>query len=216
MKPEELSRELRHGTGGFLRRRRQVAALLLRAMVPMGVVALYQLGIIDHVPEPPLPGLDGDQVDAAPEAYAMLSTPDAVLGLASYAVTLGLAAMGGEDRANEKLWIPLALAAKVAFDAFEAGKLNTEGWRKHGAFCFWCLLSAGSTFATAPLVIPETRGALRRLLDGGTRRWCATGPSEGRVENRFRRAREPHGPGTALARRRLPLAGAFSQLAATP
>ena len=170
VEPKELSQQLRRGTGGLLRRRRQIVGLSLGAMVPMGVVALYQMGIVDHVPEPPLPGLDGDKVDAAPEAYAMLSTPDAVIGLASYAVTLGLAAAGGENRAKEAPWLPLALAAKVAFDAFEAGKLNAEGWRENGAFCFWCLLSAGATFATVPLVVPEARVALRRLLDGGSPR----------------------------------------------
>jgi len=170
VEPKELSQQLRRGTGGLLRRRRQIVGLSLGAMVPMGVVALYQMGIIEHVPEPPLPGLDGDEVDAAPEAYAVLSTPDAVLGLASYALTLGLAAMGGKARATEKPWIPLALAAKVAFDGFEALKLNAEGWREHRAFCLWCVVSAGATFATAPLVVPEARVALRRLLDGATPR----------------------------------------------
>ena len=166
MEPKELSLQLRRGTGGFSRRRRQVAGASLGAMVPMGVVALYQMGIIEHVPEPPLPDLDGDEVDAAPEAYAMLSTPDAVLGLASYALTLGLAAMGGEARSAQRPWIPLALAAKVAFDVFGAVKLNAEGWREHRAFCLWCLLSAAATFATAPLVVPEARAALIALLRG--------------------------------------------------
>ena len=67
VEPKELSQQLRRGTGGFLGRRRQIVGLSL-GMVPMGVVALYQMGIIEHVPEPPLPGLDGDKVDAAPEA----------------------------------------------------------------------------------------------------------------------------------------------------
>ncbi len=164
MKPEELSRQLRQGSSKFLARRRKIVGLALTAAGSMGLISLYQMGIIKHLPEPPLPYFDGDKVDAAAEAYAMLSTPDAVIGLGSYATTLGLAAMGGQDRATERLWIPLALAAKVAFDAVQAGKLSVDQWTEHQAFCFWCLLAAGSSFATVPLVIPEARAALRQLL----------------------------------------------------
>ncbi len=117
MKPEELSRQLREGDGSFLARRRGVVGLSLISVGSMALISLYQMGIIEHLPEPPLPHFDADKVDAAAEAYAKLSTPDAVIGLGNYAATLGLAAMGGQDRATERPWIPLALAAKVAFDA---------------------------------------------------------------------------------------------------
>ncbi len=102
MKPEELSRQLRQGSGEFLARRRKIVGLALTAAGSMGLISLYQMGIIKHLPEPPLPYFDGDKVDAAAEAYAMLSTPDAVIGLGSYATTLGLAAMGGQDRATRE------------------------------------------------------------------------------------------------------------------
>jgi len=164
MKPEELSRQLREGDGSFLARRRGVVGLSLISVGSMALISLYQMGIIEHLPEPPLPHFDADKVDAASEAYAKLSTPDAVIGLGNYAATLGLAAMGGQDRATERPWIPLALAAKVAFDAVQAGKLSVDQWTEHRAFCFWCLLAAGSTFAAVPLVVPEARAALRQLL----------------------------------------------------
>jgi hypothetical protein len=102
MKPEELSRQLRQGSGKFLARRRKIAGLALTAAGSMGLISLYQMGIIEHLPEPPLPRFDADKVDAAAEAYAKLSTPDAVIGLGNYAATLGLAAMGGQDRATER------------------------------------------------------------------------------------------------------------------
>ena len=49
----------------------------------MGVIALYQIGATKHVPEPPLPLLDADKVDASEEAYEKLSVGEAidVLGL---------------------------------------------------------------------------------------------------------------------------------------
>ncbi len=163
MKPETLSRQLRTGTSEFLARRRRVVGLSLVSIGSMGLISLYQTGIIKHLPEPPIPGFNADKVDAAAEAYAYLSTPDGALGLASYAVTMVLAAMGGEDRATQRPWIPLALAAKVVLDAVGAGKLTVDQWTKHRAFCFWCLLAAGATFATVPLVVPEARTALRHL-----------------------------------------------------
>ncbi len=165
MKPEDLSRQLRQGTGDFLDRRRKITGLALTAAGSMGLISLYQLGLIKHLPDPPLPHFDSNKVDAADEAYSRFSMPDAPLGLGSYAATLGLAAMGGKDRAVERPWIPLALAAKVALDALQAGKLTVDQWTKHRAFCVWCLLAAGATFATVPLVIPEARAALRQILD---------------------------------------------------
>ncbi len=47
------------------------------------MVGLYQFGLIRSVPEPPLPGVDADWVDASGEVYAVLHTPDAALGITS-------------------------------------------------------------------------------------------------------------------------------------
>jgi uncharacterized membrane protein len=161
--PEELSDQLRNGSGGALARRRGVVCLSLVAAGSMGLISLYQIGIIKHLPEPPLPRLDADTVDASPDAYARFAMPDAFLGLGSYAMTMGLAAMGGQNRARTQPWIPLALMAKVAFDTYQAGRLTVVQATREKAFCSWCLLSALSTFATVPLVVPETRAAIRRL-----------------------------------------------------
>lgn len=167
MRPEELSRQLREGSGAHLRNRRGVISLSLVAIGSLGVVSLYQVGLLGRVPEPPLPYLDADAVDAAPEAYEVLNMPDGVLGIASYALTAALAAAGGEDRAGERPWVPLALAAKVAFDAVQAGKLTLKQWTDHRAFCLWCLAAAGASFAAAPLAVPEARAALKALSKGG-------------------------------------------------
>jgi len=79
-------------------------------------------------------------------------------------MTMGLAAMGGQNRAQEQPWIPLALAAKVAFDVSQAIRLFIDQKTKYHAFCSWCLLAAGTTLVTVPLVIPETYAALRQLM----------------------------------------------------
>ncbi len=167
MRPRELSRQLRLGTGSQLARRRGVVGLSLLASASMGVITLYQMGILKHLPEPPFPVLEGDRVDASEEAYSMLEMPDAPLGLVSYALTTALAAAGGQDRISERPWLPLALAGKVGIDALQTGKLTYDQWAKHRAFCSWCLLAAGATFASVPLVVPEAFAALRRLARGG-------------------------------------------------
>ncbi len=163
MSPDVLRRQWRQGSGSALARRRGVAGLALLAAGSMGVIALYQLGLIEHLPDLPAPGVDSEAVVGSDEAYAGLETPDAVLGLASYVVTLGLAATGGADRASRRPWLPLALGVKVAIDAIQAGRLAIGQWPKHRALCSWCLLAAGTSFAALPLAVPEAIDAWNAL-----------------------------------------------------
>ncbi|MGI8644265.1 MAG: vitamin K epoxide reductase family protein [Thermomicrobiales bacterium] len=160
-----LSRELRTGSSPYLRDRRATVSLSLIAMGSLAAVSLYQMGIIRHLPEPPLPRFDADAVDAAPEAYATLAMPDGVLGLVSYAVTAALAAAGSYDRSDTRPALPLALAAKVGFDAAISGKLTLDQWTKHKAWCFWCLTASAATLASVPRVVPEARAALKSLRE---------------------------------------------------
>ena len=171
LKPGEarnLSSDLRESNAKHLRCRRGVIGLSMIGGASLAFIGLYQMGIIKHLPDPPVPYMDADRVDASPEAYERFSMPDAILGVASYAATMALAAMGRPDRAKTQSWMPLTLALKTAYDAYNAGRLTVDQWTKHRAFCFWCLIAAGATFATVPLVIPETRDALRNLRLGKT------------------------------------------------
>lgn len=163
LRPLELSRQLRQGQGGFLKQRRGILGGALVAAGSMAVISLYQMGLIRHLPEPPLPYLNADKVDASGESYAWLSAPDAPLGLASYAVTAALATIGGRDRVRRHPWLALALAAKTGVDAAAAAKLSVDQWTRHRAFCSWCLLAAGATFTTAALAVPEAVAALKAL-----------------------------------------------------
>ena len=160
---ERVSDDLRRGAGQFLEQRRQVAGLTSLAALALGVVGLYQFGLLRRVPEPPLPGLGADEVDAAGEAYQQLKTPDAALGLVSAGVTLVLAGMGDRDRAESSPWVPLALAAKTAADAAGGVYLFAEQVTKHGKICSWCTVAAVAQVATLPLALPEARAALRNL-----------------------------------------------------
>lgn len=163
MIPAELSRELRQDSGEFLDERRGIVVASLAAIGCMGLIALYQIGVIKHLPEPRLPGLDADKVDASDEAYSHLQIGDAFIGLGSYAATMGLAAMGPKNRAKTQPWIPLALAAKTTIDAAQAAKLTYDQYAKHRAACMWCLIAAAATFVSAALAVPEARVAAHEL-----------------------------------------------------
>jgi uncharacterized membrane protein len=164
MKPAELSRELRKSSDPTLNNRRKIVGMSMTALGCMGLISLYQIGIIKHIPDPPLPGIDSDKVDASEEAYEHLQMGDAFIGMVSYAGTAALAAAGDKDRARKQPWIPLAMAAKAGFDALQSARLTYDQYAKHRAACVWCLIASAATFATAVLVIPEARSATRHLL----------------------------------------------------
>jgi uncharacterized membrane protein len=160
---ERVSDDLRRGAGSFLEQRRRIAGLTSLASAALGVVALYQFGLIRRVPEPSLPFLGADAVDASGEAYQQLKTPDAALGLLSAGITLVLAGMGDRDRARTQPWLPLALAAKTAADAGGGLYLLAEQVTKHRKVCSWCTVAAVAQLATLPIALPEARAAVRRL-----------------------------------------------------
>jgi hypothetical protein len=160
---EAVSDGLRRQSDDFLDRRRKVAGLTFGAMGSLGMVAAYQLGLLRHLPDPPVGPFASDRVDASGEAYQYLKTPDAALGLANYGATLALVGMGGARRTSERPWIPLAMAAKVALDAAYGLYLTIEQGTKHKRFCSWCLTAAGTSWATLPQVVPEAGAAWRAL-----------------------------------------------------
>lgn len=155
-----LSRAIRGADDPLTRRRRQIVGLSLTSAGCMGLIALYQVGAIRHLPEPAVPGLDADKVDASGEAYAKLAAGDAFLGFVSYGVTMLLAGIGGPGRHRTHPALPIAMAVKVGLDAAQAAKLTVDQWTKHRAFCSWCLAAAAATFAAVPAALPELRAAL--------------------------------------------------------
>lgn len=159
----EVSADLRRGEGEFLRRRRRIAALSLAGSGAMAVVAAYQNGLLGHLPEPPVALFDADEVDASGEAYQVMRTPDAALGLLGYAATLVLAGIGSGERATRTPLVPVALAAKVGLDAAAGLFLAAEQAVRHRRFCSWCLVATAASLAMVPQVLPEARHAVARL-----------------------------------------------------
>ncbi len=162
---EGVSDDLRRAASDLLTRRRRQTALVLGATAAMGLVALYQTGILRRLPDPPLPGVDSNRVDASGEAYVVGHTPDATLAIANYGVTLALIGMGGADRWRDEPLIPLLSAAKLASDACGAGLLTLEQITKHKAICTLCLAAATASLAALPQAVPEARAAWRALRE---------------------------------------------------
>lgn len=160
----QISDDLRRHGGALLEDRRRTAGLSLLASAAMAAVATYQFGLLRHLPEPPGRFFDADRVDAAPEAYALLRTPDAALGLVSYGITLALAGAGSADRHHTAPLVPIALAGKVLIDVASSAYLTIEQASRHRRFCSWCLLAAVASAASVPHVVPEAALALRHVV----------------------------------------------------
>lgn len=168
MDPTRLSEYLREGDDPELRRRRWVIGLSVLGTTAGQLVALYQTGIIKHLPDPPSGGLfDSDRVDASEYAYSRFSSPDAPLMIITYGVTAWLAGAGGPDRPRNAPWLPIAMAAKTLYDAATTVKLALEEWQENRAFCAYCQTATLASFASVAFALPEAVRATRRLLGRG-------------------------------------------------
>ena len=167
MTPRQLSRELRTARTPALAKRRAIVGLSLASAGIMGFLALYQFGVVRHLPDARRGRWDAERVDSSDEAYSLLWTGDAFIGATSYVATATLAAMGESDRPRTKPWLSVATSIKVLLDALVAAGLTWTQWSRHRAFCWYCLLASALTFATVPLTWGETRAAVKALRRRG-------------------------------------------------
>lgn len=164
MDPIRLSHELREAHTPDLDRRRWIIGLSLLGTVMAQAVTLYQTGIVRRLPDPPLPRIDSNKVNASAYAYKRLQTPDALMMLVSYGLTAGLAAAGGQNRATDRPLLPLAMGLKVVLDTATALELGREEWQENKALCAYCQTATVMSLVSVALALPETRRALRTLL----------------------------------------------------
>ncbi len=159
--PAENTREsLRFGEDEALRRRRGIVCLSLFSGAVLGIVSLFQVGVIRRLPDPPIKNFDADAVNGSDEAYSICMIPDALLGLASYSITALLAGMGSQQERRANRLIPIAMGTKALADAVFAGKLGLEQLTKFRKFSAWSLLVSGATFTSLALAAPEVKRAL--------------------------------------------------------
>ena len=130
----------------------------LATLVP---VALYQLGAISHLPDPPMRVFDSDRITMSKAAHP-LGVPDAVLGLTSFGTTLALAILANRSKTARRL-LGMKLMADVSAAAFNAGR-QVVGFRK---LCSWCT----GTALAAGVMTYAGRASVREVVSEG---WDAT------------------------------------------
>ncbi|NJR41113.1 MAG: vitamin K epoxide reductase family protein [Leptolyngbyaceae cyanobacterium CSU_1_4] len=171
MNPKQLSEELRKGQNPDLTRRRFIVGLSFVGATMAEAVSAYQVGMIEELPDPPLPGLNSSKVDASDYAYSVLDTPDGLMMLVNYSITALLAGAGGKDRAMQTPFLPIAMAGKTLLDSVVALRLARIEWRDNEAFCAYCQTATLCSLASFVLSIPEATTAFQHLFgnrDRGT------------------------------------------------
>lgn len=168
MNPRQLSHELRNVNTPDLTRRRWIIALQAAGAIIGQIVALYQTGIIRHLPDPPIPLFNSDKVDASTYAYKRLDTPDGLMMVTTFAISAWLAGVGGKDRAEKQPLLPVLLLAKLLFDSATTIQLAQEEWAENKALCFYCQTASLFTYISVLLAIPEALRGLANLF--GSRR----------------------------------------------
>lgn len=163
MNPQQLSFELRKGNTPDLHRRRWIIGLSVAGTVMGQIVTLYQTGIIRHLPDPPLAIFDSDKVDASTYAYKRANQPDAPAMMITYGITAALASMGGQNRATQSPWIPIAMGAKLVTDVVTNLTLAREEWAENKKFCAYCQTASLLSIASAALAWPEVHSAINQL-----------------------------------------------------
>jgi len=161
-----LSRDLRTDQSATMRRRRWIIALSLFGAAMGQLVGAYQTGLLPRLPDPKAPSLfNATRVDASDYAYTRLQSADGLLMLGTYALTAILAGAGGRDRARAQPWMPLAMAAKTAYDVVTNVRLLGEEWRSNRQLCQYCLAAHLASWVSAALALPEAADAARAILD---------------------------------------------------
>jgi uncharacterized membrane protein len=158
----DLQRNLTTSESGDLTRRRAAILLNMLALGAMQPPLLLQIGVLNHLPDPPIKGFDSDKVNLSRFAYQM-GLPDAALAMASFAANLPLAAFGRSDRARRQPLVPLLAAAKGAVDAAIAARYLYQMPSREKAWCGYCLVAAVTSLAVFVLTVPEAMRALRTL-----------------------------------------------------
>jgi uncharacterized membrane protein len=109
------------------------------AIVALVPVALFQCGVVDHLPDPPFSLFASDHITSSKAAHP-LGIPDSLLGLASYGATLALALGAPDSRLARK-----ALSGKLLLDGGMATFNAVKQFAEFKRACSWCMLTAAAT-----------------------------------------------------------------------
>lgn len=161
--PRAMRRTLRDSDAPEIILRRGVIGASLIGLACMGVIALFQGGLLRHLPDPPLKDFHSDDVNASDTAFGW-GMPDSPISIVSHAVNLALATLGAEDRAQTDPWLPLsATAAATPAAVTSAGYLFYEMPVKQRGWCPYCIVDALAHIAAFGFTLWESKKALQRV-----------------------------------------------------
>jgi uncharacterized membrane protein len=160
--PIELRSQLQDSTDADMWRRRAIVVASLFGMANMAVVSLLQVGVVKHLPDPPLDNFDSDKVNSSKTAYA-LGTPDGALSLAGLAINVPLVGFGGLSRAERTPYVPITAAVKSGIEAAAAGWYFYQMPKKEKKWCAFCIAGAIANVTVFALTLPEAARAFKRL-----------------------------------------------------
>ena len=145
--------------GQFGTTRDWIAVLSTVGAANMALGSLRQLGIIRHLPDPPIRGFDSNAVIVSRPAF-VLGIPDAPVAFTGLVANIPLAFAGGPDRARTRPWIPLVVTAKAVAEASAAAWYLIQMRTQVRAWCAYCLLGASLSGAIAILASREALAVL--------------------------------------------------------
>lgn len=147
--------------GDDVRRAAMGASLL--GMASMIAVALYQIGAVRHLPDPPVDGFDADYVND-PERATIWGVPDGFCKLTAHALMLGLTRAVTAEDARRQPWLPLFAAGFALGQAIVAVRGLRRTSERDGAWCGYRLADAAAHVATALLLLPAALRTLCRRM----------------------------------------------------
>lgn len=159
--PQELRREVQEGESLEMKLRRGTVVSSLIGAASMAAVTLYQMGVIRHLPDPPLDCFNSDKVNGSDTAWGF-GVPDGTLTMMAHAMNIAFAAAGGERRAEIRPALPIAASIAAGAQAIVAAKyLFYQMPYMEKALCLYCIVDALSHLVTFGLTIPEAKKALK-------------------------------------------------------
>lgn len=142
-------------------RRLATAALGTLGTLDALYMLMYHEGLIDHLVCPFFG--EGCDIVGRSEHSKHLGIPNAVIGALGYTGTAALSLWAGDKPPDERPWQPLGQAAIAAIFAGTSVFLIYEMKYKVRAWCFWCLLSAATSFTLLPLSLEDGLRAWRTV-----------------------------------------------------
>lgn len=121
------------------------ASVTIATLIP---IALYQCHVIDHLPDPPGPYFDSDQITTSKNAHPC-GIPDSLLGIASFGITAALVVAARRSETGRTL-----LRTKLFIDGSVAAINVTRQVVSFRKLCSWC---TGTALATAVLIVAGRR-----------------------------------------------------------